>query len=136
MQNYSDYWKLIRIRIPYILEEKFGINMQYSISSYVPNNIIKTKIRHAVKEDELEDIKNMIFAGEAKIDDPIDVYTCHTLLHEAVILNRTDLFRFLLANGANLNVRDQNGYTPLLKAASIGRVEMCQSLVEAGVDPR
>jgi ankyrin repeat protein len=33
-------------------------------------------------------------------------------------------------------LRDQNGYTPLLKAASIGRVEMCKALVENGVDPR
>ena len=33
-------------------------------------------------------------------------------------------------------VRDQNGYTPLLKAASLGRTEMVQKLVEKGVDPR
>ena len=33
-------------------------------------------------------------------------------------------------------VRDQNGYTPLLKAAALGRVEMVKRLVEGGVDPR
>ena len=33
-------------------------------------------------------------------------------------------------------VRDQNGYTPLLKAASLGRMDMCKQLVEKGVDPR
>jgi ankyrin repeat protein len=33
-------------------------------------------------------------------------------------------------------VRDQNGYTALLKAAALGRTEMCKSLVRAGVDPR
>ena len=135
-QNYSDYWKLLRIRFPYLIEEKFGIDMSYSISSFVPMNIIKTKLRHAVKEGDLEEIKNIIFSGEAKVDDPIDFYTCHTLLHEAVILNRPDLFQFLVKQGANLNLRDQNGYTPLLKAASIGRVEMCKALVESGVDPR
>jgi ankyrin repeat protein len=33
-------------------------------------------------------------------------------------------------------VRDQNGYTALLKAASLGRTEMCEQLLKAGVDPR
>jgi ankyrin repeat protein len=33
-------------------------------------------------------------------------------------------------------VRDANGYTPLLKAAALGRTEMVRKLVEAGVDPR
>ena len=34
-------------------------------------------------------------------------------------------------------VRDQNGYTPMLKAASLGRYEMVKTLVEEfGVDPR
>ena len=80
--------------------------MSYTISSYVPSNIIKTKLRHAVKEGDLEEIKNIIFSGEAKLDDPIDIYTCHTLLHEAVILNRMDLFNFLVKQGANLNLRD------------------------------
>ena len=33
-------------------------------------------------------------------------------------------------------VRDMNGYTPLLKAASLGRLDMVKKLVESGVDPR
>ena len=34
-------------------------------------------------------------------------------------------------------VRDTNGYTPLLKAAALGRMEMVKALVEVcGVDPR
>ena len=33
--------------------------------------------------------------------------------------------------------RDANGYTPLLKAASLGRLKMVKTLVEkASVDPR
>jgi hypothetical protein len=94
------------MRFPYLIEEKLGINMQYAISWQTPNNINKTKIRHALKEDDLDEIKSMLFSGEAKIDDPIDIYTCHTLIHEAVTLNREKLFWFLLNQGANLNVRD------------------------------
>lgn len=96
MQNYSDYYKLLRIRFPYLVETYLGVDMSFTISSFVPNNIIKTKLRHAVKEGDMEEIKNIIFSGEAKIDDPLDIYTSHTLLHEAVTLNRTDLFSFLL----------------------------------------
>ena len=72
-----------------------------------------------------------------EIDDPIDSYSKHTLLHDAVIMNREELFDFLLSQGANLMVRDMNGYTPLLKAASLGRFEMVRKLIEkGGVDPR
>lgn len=43
------------------------------------------------------------------------------MLHDAIIMNREDLFETLLAHGANLMVRDVNGQTPLLKAAALGR---------------
>jgi ankyrin repeat protein len=34
-------------------------------------------------------------------------------------------------------VRDSNGYTPLLKAAALGRINMIKDMIEkGGVDPR
>ena len=60
----------------------------------------------------------------------------HALIHDAVIMNREELFDFLLSQGANLMVRDANGYTPLLKAASLGRNEMVKKMIDKGVDPR
>ena len=33
-------------------------------------------------------------------------------------------------------VRDSNGYTPMLKAASLGRTNMVKRMIEMGVDPR
>lgn len=33
-------------------------------------------------------------------------------------------------------MRDFHGYTPMLKAASLGRFDMVKKLIEAGVDPR
>jgi len=89
-----------------------------------------------VKENNTEDIKKLIFKGLIEIDEPIDSYSKHTLLHDAVIMNREELFDFLISQGANLNLRDSNGYTPMLKAASLGRTEMVRKLVEKGVDPR
>jgi ankyrin repeat protein len=92
--------------------------------------------RRHVKENMTDDLKKLIFKGILEIDEPIDSYSKHTLLHDAVILNREELFDFLLAQGANLMVRDVNGYTPLLKAAALGRYEMVRKLIEHGVDPR
>lgn len=58
------------------------------------------------------------------------------MLHDAIMMNREELFEFLINQKANLMVRDQNGYTPLLKAASLGRIDMVKRLIEEGVDPR
>ena len=33
-------------------------------------------------------------------------------------------------------VRDVNGYTPMLKAAALGRTDMVKRMIEEGVDPR
>lgn len=30
------------------------------------------------------------------IDDPLDIYSKHTLLHDAVVMDRKDLFDFLI----------------------------------------
>ena len=64
----------------------------------------------------------MVYTGHVRLDDPIDVMSCHTMIHDAVILNRPEIFDFLIQNNANLNLRDMNGYTPLLKAASVGNL--------------
>ena len=127
---------LLRMRLPYFLEEKFGLNMQYYILSNTPNHLFPEKLRHAIKENDLDDVKNMVFTGAQRLDDPVDIYTFHTMVHEAVTLDREELFEFLVSQGANLDMRDQNGYTPLLKAASIGRTEFCKKLIEKGVDPK
>ncbi len=84
----------------------------------------------------MEDLKKLIYRGQTMIDDPVDSFSKHALIHDAVIMNRTEFFDFLVAQGANLMVRDANGYTPMLKAASLGRTDMVKKMIEAGVDPR
>ena len=82
--------------MPYMIEEKLGIDMSYQIAQFVPNTLLKTKMRHAIKTNDFEEIKTMIFTGASLVDDPIDFYSCHTLLHDAVIMNREDVFAFLI----------------------------------------
>ena len=92
--------------------------------------------RRLIKNNDTDDLKKLIFRGLIEIDDPVDSFSKHALIHDAVIMNREEFFEFLVNQGANLMVRDVNGYTPLLKAASLGRTSMVKRLVEAGVDPR
>jgi ankyrin repeat protein len=110
--------------------------MNYYKSVQVPNVLITLPERRAIKDSKIDDVKKMIFKGLVEIDDPIDSFSKHTMLHDAVIMNREELFDFLVNQGANLMIRDQNGYTALLKAAALGRFEMVKKLIESGVDPR
>lgn len=60
-----------------------------------------------------------------------------TLLGWAVIANRIDIARLLVARGAKVNRVDKKGITPLLYAASIdfGDSQMVDLLLGAGADP-
>ena len=90
-----------------------------------------------VKEDEVGEIKRLIFSGLHEVDDHIDHFSKHTMLHDAVAFNREELFYFLIQQGANPMVRDANGQTPMLKAAALNRLDMVKTLIEkAKCDPR
>ena len=134
--SFFEIYRLYRSRLPYLIEDYFGINMNYYTSMQIPNNLLTNPERRMVKENNTEDLKKLIYKGLLEIDDPIDSYSLHSLIHDAVIMNREELFDFLLSQGANLMVRDANGYTPLLKAAALGRNDMVKKMIEKGVDPR
>ena len=58
-----------------------------------------------------------------------------TALHSAVSRMRTDVVRLLLAAGANPNVRQSHGWTPLHGAAHNGDRASVDALLRAGADP-
>jgi ankyrin repeat protein len=49
--------------------------------------------------------------------------------------NRADAVRFLVANGATVNLANITGFTPLHHAAENGSLEAAQALLKAGADP-
>ena len=104
--------------------------MNYYYALNVPTNVLTHEERRLIKANEMDDLKSLIFREMISIDDPIDIYSKHTILHDAVIMNREQLFYFALQQGANPMVRDANGYTPLLKAAALCRLDMVSHLVE------
>jgi len=87
----------------------------------------------AIKANDFQTIHTKIVTGEWKVDDNVSLNSMTTLLHEAVVMDRQDVFDFLLRQGAHPNTRDRNGYTPLLKAAALGRVHMLKQLLALGV---
>ncbi|MDY6781836.1 MAG: ankyrin repeat domain-containing protein [Cyanobacteriota bacterium] len=55
-----------------------------------------------------------------------------SLLHLAVLGNRQETVRLLLANNADINIRDLNGEAPLYGAVTKNHVELAELLIERG----
>jgi len=57
-------------------------------------------------------------------------------LHACIALSRDlETVRILIAQGADVNMAQAGGYTPLHQAAAAGLVELTKSLLEAGAHP-
>lgn len=57
-----------------------------------------------------------------------------TLMHHAACLGRTNIVRFLHRNGADINAKTRNGYTPLHLAVQVEHLKMVDTLLELGAD--
>ena len=85
------------LRWPHVWEDISGFDMSYFKALRAPGSTLFTsEERHLVKGNDIEEIKRIIFASLHEIDDPIDIYSKHTMLHDAVALNREELFNFLI----------------------------------------
>ena len=57
------------------------------------------------------------------------------LLNTAVNYNRIETVKVLLKCGYNPNVKDENGYTPLMTAVKYNNIENVKDLLKYGADP-
>ncbi|XP_034283794.1 apoptosis-stimulating of p53 protein 2 isoform X2 [Pantherophis guttatus] len=55
-----------------------------------------------------------------------------TALHNAVCAGHSEIVKFLVQFGVNVNAADSDGWTPLHCAASCNNVQVCKFLVESG----
>ena len=108
--------------------------LQHELRLTSPSINVSAKLV-AVKGNDLDEIQKNLFNGNWKVDDVVSINNMTTMLHEAVVMDRRDIAAFLLRQGANPNLRDRNGMTPLLKAAALGREFMIVELIRAGVNP-
>ena len=79
-----------------MLEDNFGMDCQFWKAHLIPIELTPTQERIFIKDNEVSEVKRIIFSGLHEIDDPIDIYSKHTMLHDAVMMNRIDIFYFLI----------------------------------------
>jgi len=93
----------------------------------------------ATSQGDLDTVKRHLAAGtdiDAAFIAPGVVASGATPLHMAVLADQREVARFLIEEGANVDVpaKDEYGGTPLHWAAVLGRVEIAKQLIAAGAD--
>lgn len=137
-------WFIHKRKYPLILEDYLGLNMRYILlrkcegNLFVPVYWFRTQYeaKSRIVEGEVEDLIDSFFkADKIKVDDIIDLNAGQRAIHLAVLFDDAELVDYLIENDAHLMARDYNGYTPLLKAAALGRLSIVKKLINAGVPP-
>jgi len=115
----------------------------------ISTGFLELPVRQAMKENRIKTIKDLLLKEQFGVDEYVIKPSQHTMLHEAIILNRKEIFSLcMLYHGtitplhlsnsffisANPEIPDSNGVTPLIKAASLGRCDMVKILLERGAD--
>jgi len=85
------------------------------------------RLEKAIKEKALEDLRALIRDG-VDLEEPISDYP--NALHLAVAYNNSSVIEILLESGANVNVVDKNGRTPLSRV-TVGNSYKASQLVLA-----
>lgn len=88
----------------------------------------------AVKKKDGEKVEKALNEPGSTIINARDVTTGQTALHVVTARRDVTWLRFLIAKGANVNIRDGKGATPLQMATNLGFTEGVSVLVEAKAD--
>lgn len=88
----------------------------------------------AVRDRDGDKVTQMLGGNNPTIINTRDYSSGESALH-IVVKRRDDMYlRFLLGKGANPNLRDNNGNSPLMAAAQIGFPEAITTLTQAGAN--
>jgi len=90
------------------------------------------KFLEAVKKKEGQEVTDMLAEGSPSLINTRDVTSGEAALH--IVTARRDLtwMQFLIAKGANVNIRDNRGVTPLVVAANLNFIEGVELLISSG----
>jgi ankyrin repeat protein len=107
-----------------------------SLGLILASNVRAENLVQAVYQDNFESVKSQLQSG-ADINKPQDMWSEQaSILHFAVRLNRPEMVRLLIEEGAAVNARDGDDLTPMHIASWYGNLEMVKLLVESGADIR
>lgn len=79
------------------------------------------------------EVSEALIKNGATVNSRESVYQM-SALHFAAAHGNVEIARFLLRNGADINLKDTNGETPLHHAVGDGRTEMVELLIALGAD--
>ena len=101
------------------------------------NKLAKAKdkdeaLKMAAAEDDLESVERLLREG-AHINARKGAYRT-TALMEASVQGNLAVMRFLIENGADVNLVDKDGWTALMGATVEGRLESVKLLLELGAE--
>jgi uncharacterized protein len=86
----------------------------------------------AVRKNRIDEVRALLLKG---VDvNSRDVFGDNAGLHWAASLGLAEMARLLIDNGADVNVRNEEGYTPLHWAAGEGQKELVVILIIHGAD--
>ncbi len=90
------------------------------------------KFLEAIKKKEGQEVTDMLADGGPNLINTRDISSGEGALH--IVTARRDLtwMQFLIARGANVNIRDNRGVTPLVVATNINFVEGVELLISSG----
>jgi len=103
-----------------------------STPEVVTNEKASVSLIQAARRGDLSTIKSLIESEEVDVNQQI--VGC-TALHYAVFYNRKDIVDVLINAGANLDVQNPSGVTPLSWAVEQAHVDIAWTLLEAAADP-
>lgn len=96
MNRFVIGWQNFSFNLFYKWEQHTGQQMNWYYAKYVPTDLLTIDVREYMKNNQPHDLKMKVMTGLWLVDDHIDIYSQHTLLHDAVIFNRDEIFDFLL----------------------------------------
>ncbi|KRW99660.1 Ankyrin repeat-containing domain [Pseudocohnilembus persalinus] len=94
-----------------------------------------TSLWQAIRQNKIRSLKDLFLHKKLDIDEEIIDFTGHNLIHQAIVLNKFELFQLALDFHADINKPDVIGVTPLIRAVSLNRLKMAKKLLEMGADP-
>ena len=98
------------------------------ILSYATTNDLK----EAIDKDDLVKVKILLKSNSDLLESKIDEY--FTPLNYAAANSKTEIAKFLIDFGADLNAKDKEGSSPLQNSAAKGNYDISKYLIDKGAD--